>query len=340
MALDSDRAYPDRRGHGLPRRRSAPTASPSLPITTPNDMRIFRSPPPRSAAGVHVISDKPATATLGEALALQRHVAASHALYAMTLHLHRLSRWFARRARAPRVATLGRMLPGPCRISARLAGRSGRAWRQQTGGLARLIPPARASAAAFRTISVSMPSALPKICIGRADRPSARRSRRGCAGPPDRRRCDAAASASRVVRAGLSWRRRSRRARATTCASESGASAADCSGRMPTASISICAGPDRPDEIVSLPAGTSGWVRLPLARRGCLAAIPKGFIEAFANIYRDFAGAIRHTTTPIAQTPLCGTRRRCARACRFVDAALRSSAQGGTWATGRRNRAE
>ena len=85
--------------------------------------------------------------------------------------------------------------------------------------------------------------------------------------------------------------------------------------------------PDRPDEIVSAGGGwlgplATGATRLP-------AGHPEGFIEAFANIYRDFAGAIR-SATPIAATPLCGIEDG-VRGLRFVDAALRSSAQGGTW---------
>lgn len=80
--IDPERAYPDYESL-LSRERARPDGADLVAIVTPNHLHF----PAAAAAlqlGFHVISDKPATATLQEAEALATIVAASKGLYALT----------------------------------------------------------------------------------------------------------------------------------------------------------------------------------------------------------------------------------------------------------------
>jgi hypothetical protein len=65
------------------------------------------------------------------------------------------------------------------------------------------------------------------------------------------------------------------------------------------------------------------------------AAHPEGYIEAFANYYRDAAAIIRAHRAGEAPDPklvaLVPDVRSGARGVRFVNAAVRSAAAGGAW---------
>lgn len=85
--------------------------------------------------------------------------------------------------------------------------------------------------------------------------------------------------------------------------------------------------PDRPDEILHagcdyLTADARSATRLP-------AGHPEGFIEAFANIYRDFIDAIR-SGRALEATPLCGIAEG-VRSMDFIETAIRSSRMGAIW---------
>jgi predicted dehydrogenase len=85
--------------------------------------------------------------------------------------------------------------------------------------------------------------------------------------------------------------------------------------------------PDRPDEILHagsdyLTADTRCATRLPSGH-------PEGFIEAFANIYRDFIAAIR-SGCGLDATPLCGIAEG-VRSMDFIETAIRSSRMGAIW---------
>jgi predicted dehydrogenase len=93
---------------------------------------------------------------------------------------------------------------------------------------------------------------------------------------------------------------------------------------------------DRPSQILHGGAGAAYLAdrnrrefRLPLGH-------PEGYIEAFANIYRDFAAAIRsHAVGPIDSSCDIGvvTIAQGVRDMLFVEAALKSSAAGSQWVT-------
>jgi predicted dehydrogenase len=85
--------------------------------------------------------------------------------------------------------------------------------------------------------------------------------------------------------------------------------------------------PDRPDEILHagsdyLTAAARSATRLPVGH-------PEGFVEAFANIYRDFIGAIR-SGSGLDATPLCGIAEG-VRSMDFIETAIRSSRMGAIW---------
>lgn len=85
--------------------------------------------------------------------------------------------------------------------------------------------------------------------------------------------------------------------------------------------------PDRPDQVLAagsawLGAEARGASRLPTGH-------PEGFIEAFATIYRDFIDAVASGARSVA-LPLNGIDEGI-RSMRFVETALRSSNQGAKW---------
>ncbi|MGQ2934826.1 MAG: Gfo/Idh/MocA family protein [Sphingopyxis sp.] len=319
--IDSDRAYPDVAAM-LAAEAQRPDGIAFVAITTPNDTHLPIAAA-ALAAGVHVISDKPATATLGEALALQRHVAASNALYAMTYTYTGYPLVREARERAAR-GDLGRIR----RVHVEypqgwLAGPVEHGDNKQAGW--RTDPARTGVGGCISDIGVHALNLAEYVSGERIDHLLADL----VAVVPGRRIDDDATLLLRFAGG----------ARGLVMATQVAAGArndlrlgiwGERGGLQWSHADSqhlYLRWPDRPDEIVSaggpwLGPLATGATRLP-------AGHPEGFIEAFANIYRDFAGAIR-TATPIAQTPLCGIEDG-VRGLRFVDAALRSSAQGGTW---------
>ncbi|MDR7059046.1 MULTISPECIES: Gfo/Idh/MocA family oxidoreductase [unclassified Sphingopyxis] len=329
--IDSDRAYPDVAAM-LAAEAQRPDGIAFVAITTPNNTHLPIAAA-ALAAGVHVISDKPATATLGEALALQRHVAASNALYAMTYTYTGYPLVREARERVAR-GDLGRIR----RVHVEypqgwLADPVEHGDNKQAGW--RTDPARTGVGGCISDIGVHALNLAEYVSGERIDHLLADL----VAVVPGRRIDDDATLLLRFAGG----------ARGFVAATQIAAGArndlrlsiwGDRGGLQWSHADSqnlYLRWPDRPDEIVSAGGPWLGpfaavATRLP-------AGHPEGFIEAFANIYRDFAGAIR-TATPIAQTPLSGIEDG-VRGLRFVDAALRSSAQGGTWQpveeTGRHN---
>jgi predicted dehydrogenase len=92
---------------------------------------------------------------------------------------------------------------------------------------------------------------------------------------------------------------------------------------------------DRPREVVRAGAGyTDRLCPLALAASRLPAGHPEGFIEAFANIYRGFAGALRVSRglggEPVLDYP---TVEEGIRAMAFVDAVLRNASVDGRWSS-------
>ena len=90
------------------------------------------------------------------------------------------------------------------------------------------------------------------------------------------------------------------------------------------------------EEARTLVRGGHGVVgREPRACRACRRRIPEGYIEAFANLYRDAAEIIRahRTGAPVdpARAALVPDVRDGARGVKFVAAAVESNAAGGAW---------
>jgi predicted dehydrogenase len=75
---------------------------------------------------------------------------------------------------------------------------------------------------------------------------------------------------------------------------------------------------------VGLSDGAKAAFRLPLGH-------PEGYIEAFANIYRDFAAAVRVGDTASLHRSAVPTIDAGVRGMAFVDAAVRSSREGSVW---------
>lgn len=319
--IDSDRAYPDVAAM-LAAEAQRPDGIAFVAITTPNDTHLPIAAA-ALAAGVHVISDKPATATLGEALALQRHVAASNALYAMTYTYTGYPLVREARERAAR-GDLGRIR----RVHVEypqgwLAGPVEHGENKQAGW--RTDPARTGVGGCISDIGVHALNLAEYVSGERIDHLLADL----VAVVPGRRIDDDAtlllrfAGGARGFVAATQIAAGARNDLRLSIWGERGGlqwSHADSQNLY-------LRWPDRPDEIVS--AGRPWLGPFAAAATRLPAGHPEGFIEAFANIYRDFAGAIR-TATPIAQTPLCGIEDG-VRGLRFVDAALRSSAQGGTW---------
>lgn len=319
--IDAERAYPDV-ATMLAAEARRPDGISFVAIATPNDTHL-RIAAAALAVGVHVISDKPATATLAEALALQGHVAASKALYAVTYTYtgyplvreahERIARGDLGRIRRIHVEYPQGWLAEPVEQGDnRQAG-----WRTD---------PARTGVGGcISDIGVHALNLAEYVSGERIDRLLADLA----AVVPGRRLDDDATLLLRFAGG----------ARGLVAATQVAAGArndlrlaiwGERGGLQWSHADSqhlYLRWPDRPDEIVSAGAPYLGTVAMGASRLP--AGHPEGFIEAFANIYRDFAGAIR-AATPIAGTPLCGIEDG-VRGLRFVDAALRSSAQGGTW---------
>jgi predicted dehydrogenase len=84
----------------------------------------------------------------------------------------------------------------------------------------------------------------------------------------------------------------------------------------------------RPEEIWS-PGGDRAYLDLTaLALTRLPSGHPEGYLEAFANIYRDFAEAVRGRPP---QRPVYASLHDGLAGMRFIEAAYRSSAEGGAW---------
>ncbi|HEY0596005.1 Gfo/Idh/MocA family oxidoreductase [Sphingopyxis sp.] len=319
--LDPDRAYPDVAAM-LAAEAQRDDGIAFVAITTPNDTHLPIAAA-ALAAGIHVISDKPATATLAEARALQDHVAASNALYAVT---YTYTGYPLVREARERIAhgDLGRIRrihveypQGWLAEPVEQGGNRQAGWRTD---------PARTGVGGcISDIGVHALNLAEYVSGERIDHLLADLA----AVVPGRQLDDDATLLLRFAGG----------ARGLVAATQVAAGArndlrlsiwGERGGLQWSHADSqhlYLRWPDRPDEIVSAGAPYLGAMAARATRLP--AGHPEGFIEAFANIYRDFAGAIR-AATPIAQTPLCGIEDGVRGLC-FVDAALRSSAQGGTW---------
>ncbi len=319
--IDPERAYPDV-ATMLAAEAQRPDGIAFVAIATPNDTHLPIAAA-ALAAGVHVISDKPATATLGEALTLQNHVAASSALYAVTYTytgypLIREARERVARGELGRIRRIHVEYPQGWLAEPVEQGDNRQAgWRTDpahTGvggcisdiGVHALNLAEYVSGERIGHLLADLAAVVP----GRRLDDDATLLLRFAGGARGLVAATQIAAGARNdlrlaiwgERGGLQW------------------SHADCQHLY-------LRWPDRPDEVVSAGAPYLGSLAARASRLP--AGHPEGFIEAFANIYRDFAGAI-HAATPIAETPLCGIEDG-VRGLRFVDAALRSAAQGGTW---------
>lgn len=319
--IDPDRAYPDV-ATMLAAERQRPDGIAFVAITTPNDTHLPIAAA-ALAADVHVISDKPATATLDEALSLQGHVAASNALYAVTYTytgypLVREARERVVRGELGRIRRIHVEYPQGWLAEPVEQGDNKQAgWRTDpahTGvggcisdiGVHALNLAEYVSGERIGHLLADLAAVVP----GRQLDDDATLLLRFTGGAHGLVAATQVAAGARNdlrlsiwgERGGLQW------------------SHADSQHLY-------LRWPDRPDEIVS--AGAPYLGPMAAAATRLPAGHPEGFIEAFANIYRDFAAAIR-SATPIVQTPLCGIEDG-VRGLRFVDAALRSSTQDGTW---------
>ncbi|HMN52783.1 MAG TPA: Gfo/Idh/MocA family oxidoreductase [Sphingopyxis sp.] len=319
--IDPDRAYSDV-ATMLAAERARPDGIDFVAIATPNDTHLPIAAA-ALAAGVHVISDKPATATLAEALELRRHVAASDALYAVTYTytgypLIREARERVARGDFGRIRRVHVEYPqGWLADPVEQGGNRQAGWRTDPAqtGAGGCISDIGVHALNLAEYVAGVPIAhlladLASVVPGRLRDDDATLLLRFAGGARGLAAATQVAAGARNdlrlsiwgERGGLLW------------------SHAD------SQHLRLC-WPDRPDEVLSAgspylgPAATAA-TRLP-------AGHPEGFIEAFATIYRDFAYAIR-AATPVAQTPLCGIEDG-VRGLLFVDAALRSSAQGAAW---------
>lgn len=321
FGIAPDRIYPDVETMFAAERRR-PDGISFVAIATPNDTHLPIAAA-ALAAGIHVVSDKPATATLEEALALRGHVDASAALYAITYTYTGYPLIREARARVARgdLGNLRRIhveypqgwLADPVERSANKQA----AWRTApaaagVGGCISDIGVHALNLAEYVAGDriVELLADLASVVPGRSLDDDATLLVRFASGARGLVAATQVAAGARNDlrlriwgdRGGLEWSH-------------------EDSQHL------YLRWPDRPDEILSagapyLGAAATGATRLP-------AGHPEGFIEAFANIYRDFVDAIL-SETPISDTPLCGIEDG-VRGLRFVDAALRSATQGATW---------
>lgn len=321
FGIAPDRIYPDVAAM-FAAERQRPDGISLVAITTPNDTHL----PIAAAAleaGIHVISDKPATATLAEALALRDHVGAATCLYAITYTytgypLIREAREIVARGDLGKLRRIHVEYPqGWLAEPVEKSDNKQAAWRTDptrtgVGGCISDI-----GVHAFNLAEYVSGDRVAELLADLANV------------VPGRRLDDDATTLVRFVSG----------ARGLITATQVAAGArndlrlriwGDRGGLEWSHEDSqhlYLRWPDRPDQILSAGAPYLGSparsaTRLPSGH-------PEGFVEAFANIYRDFVDAIL-SGTPIAATPLCGIEEG-VRSLHFVDAALRSAARGGAW---------
>lgn len=321
LGLAPDRVYPDFRSM-FAAERQRPDGIRFIAITTPNGTHL----PIAAAAleaGLHVISDKPATATLAEAVELQNRVERSGLLYALTYTytgypLIREARDIVARGEIGTIRKIHVEYPqgwlaGPVED----AGNKQAAWRTnpEHSGLGGCI--ADIGVHAFNLAEyvtgdqiVEILADLASVVPGRLVNDDATILARFGNGARGLISATQVATGERNDlrlriwgdRGGLEWSH-------------------DDSQRL------HLRWPDRPDQI--LHAGSTYLGGSARAATRLPSGHPEGFIEAFANIYRDFVAAIR-AGTPMNATSLCGIEDG-VRSMRFVETALHSSRGGATW---------
>lgn len=302
--------------------RQRPDGISFVAIATPNDTHLPIAAA-ALAAGIPVISDKPATATLAEALDLARHVAASGAHYAITYTytgypLVREARERVARGELGQIRRIHVEYPqGWLAQPVEHAGNRQAGWRTDpartgVGGCISDIGVHALNLAEYVSgdRATHLLADLAAVVPGRLVDDDATLLLRFAGGARGLvAATQVAAGAGNDLRLGI-W--------------------GDKGGLQWSHGDSqhlYLRWPDRPDEVVRAGAPYLGSNALRATRLP--AGHPEGFIEAFANIYGDFVDAIR-SATPIADTPLCGIEEGL-RGLRFVDTALRSSGEGGVW---------
>lgn len=291
-------------------------------IATPNDTHL-----PIAAealgAGLHVISDKPATATLDEAVRLRDHVVRSDRLYAIThtytgYPLIREARSIIARGELGRLRKVQVDYPqGWLAEPVEKQGNKQASWRTDpartgVGGCISDIGVHAFNLAEYVTGDrvETVLAELATIVPGRTlddDATILVRFQSGARGLIAATQIAAGASNDLSIRiwgerGGIEW------------------SHGD-SQRL------YLRWPDRPDQIVCAGASYLGEAALHASRLP--TGHPEGFIEAFAVIYRDFAGAIASGARTLPPS-LCGIEEG-VRSMAFIDAALRSSQQDAAW---------
>ena len=321
LGIAPDRIYADHEAMFAAERRR-PDGIRFVAITTPNDTHL----PVAAAAlraGIHVVSDKPATTTLDQALELRGHVASSGLLYALTYTYTGYPLIREARARVARgdigaVRKVHVEYPqGWLASRVEEEGNQQAAWRTDPArsGLGGCIADIGVhafnlaeyvSGARVTEVLADLAATLP----GRAlddDATVLARFADGARGLITATQIATGERNSLRLRVwgdkgGIDW-----------CHEDS--------QRL------YLRWPDRPDEILHagsdyLTADARSATRLPSGH-------PEGFIEAFANIYRDFIGAIR-SGSGLDATPLCGIAEG-VRSMDFIETAIRSSRMGAIW---------
>jgi predicted dehydrogenase len=319
--IDPDRIYPDAATmFAVERQRSDGIAF--VTIATPNDTHLLIAAAALES-GIHVVSDKPATATLDEAIRLRGHVDRSNCLYALTYTytgypLIREAREIIARGDLGPLRKIHVDYPqGWLAEPIEKQGNKQASWRTDpmrtgVGGCIADIGVHAFNLAEFVTGErvTELLADLATVVPGRAlddDATILVRLAGGARGLITATQIAAGARNDLKIRiwgegGGIEWSH-------------------DDSQRL------FLRWPDRPDQIICagsdyLGGGARHASRLP-------AGHPEGFVEAFANIYRDFAGTILSNARSIPPS-LCGIEDG-VRSMAFVETALRSSDQGAIW---------
>ncbi len=319
--VDPDRIYPDTATmFAMECQRSDGISF--VTIATPNDTHL----PIAAAAldaGIHVISDKPATATLDEARMLRDHVDRSGCLYALTYTytgypLIREARESITRGDLGPLRKIHVDYPqGWLANAVEKQGNKQAIWRTDpartgVGGCIADIGVHAFNLAEYVTGEqvVELLADLATVVPGRALDDDATVLVRFASGTPGLITATQIATGARNdlririwgERGGIEWSH-------------------DDSQRL------YLRWPNRPDQIIC--AGSSYLSGVAQRASRLPSGHPEGFIEAFATIYRDFTGAIL-SGTPVLGPSLCGIEDG-VRSMAFIEAALQSSRQGAKW---------
>jgi predicted dehydrogenase len=320
------RAYPDYEAL-LERERCRPDSADLIAIVTPNHLHF----PVAAAAlqrGYHVISDKPATATLEEAEALANLVAESEGLYALTYTYTGYP--MIRQARAMCAAgELGRIrkvvveyVQGWLSQPVEASDQKQAAWRTDPGraGIGGCI--GDIGVHAFNLVEFVTGERISKLCADLSAIVDGRRLDDDCnllvrlsGGAPGVIHTTQIAAGERN---GL----------AICVFGEKGS----LSWAQENPNVLNVSWPDRPVQTFHagatyLAASAAGASRLPPGH-------PEGYLEAFANLYRDFAAAIRARETGNSEgCELVNDIAVGVRSMRFVEVAVAASREGRGWVT-------